>query len=371
MRLALAESNDDRALREFYAESSLHGPVDLRVERPGNFFDQYRLQSDDYSTFLLKTDKDRVVGIATIIFRKAFLKDKFETIGYCTDLRIAPSRQAIMEWTDHFTPLLEQLTHEKGCHYFFSAIARNQGRAYNALVRPRSVRRHIPRYYQLGRFEIVSVLGRLPFAPPPLRTLVIRHADAAADFEALAAYLRKKTEGRLLAYEYSAEFLKRRLETWPGLTDRNFILAEDRRGNIVGCVAPWDSAAVQTFSVHQYNGFSKTLRNTMNLLALTRMTSRLPRTGQRLNFDYLTHFHADNPDIFYSLLYEAYEHARPNKFLVYSQFIVDPTTRPPKSFAAAKVPFSLYTVLSPKTPLPDFLRMPRVRAAPDFELALL
>lgn len=371
MRLARAESSDDRAMRDFYAHSSLHGPVDLRVERPGHFFDQYRLQSDDFETFLLKTDKDRVVGIATILFRRAFLKDKFETIGYCTDLRIAPSRQAIMEWTDHFTPLLEQLMQERGCHYFFSAIARNQGRAYNALVRPRSVRRHIPRYYQLGRFEIVSLLGRLPFAPPPLRTLIIRRADAAADFEALAAYLRKKTEARLLAYEYSAELLKKRVDSWPGLTDRSFILAEDRRGNIVGCVAPWDSRAVQTFAVHQYNGFSKTLRNTLNVLSLSRMTSRLPRTGDHLNFEYLTHFHADNIDIFYSLLYEAYEHARPLKFLLYSHFTVDPKTHPPRSFAAAKVPFSLYTVLSPKTELPDFLRMPRVRAAPDFELALL
>ncbi|MEQ1876178.1 MAG: hypothetical protein ABL958_06000 [Bdellovibrionia bacterium] len=373
MKLVRASDSDDQALKQFYAESALHGPVDVKVERAGKFFDQYRLQSEDYHTYLFKdeSERERVLGLATVLFREGLLKDTYQRIGYCTDLRIAPTRQAIVEWTEHFSPLLEQLVQEKGCHYFFSAIAQYQGRAYNALVRPRAVRRNIPRYYQLGRFEIVNILGRIPYAPSPLKTLVIRRADATADFEKLAAYLKRKTSDRLLAYNYTAELLNERVRTWPGLQDRNFILAEDRRGNIVGCVAPWDASSAQSFKVDQYNGFSSTLRTALNMFSLSGFCSRLPAAGRPLDFQYLTHFHADNPDIFYSLLYEAYENARPKRFLVYSHFVIDPLTRPPKSFAAATLPFSLYTILSPKTDLPEFLRMPKVRQSPDFELALL
>jgi hypothetical protein len=371
VKIERAGPQDDAALKEFYTQSVLHGSVDVKVQRTGNFFDQYKLQSNDFHTYILKTPKEKIVGLATILFREGLLNEEMHAIGYCTDLRIAPSRTAILEWTDHFSPLLEQLSIEKKCDYFFSAIAQYQGRAYNALVRPRSVRRQIPRYYQLGRFEIVSVLGRLPIAPPRLKTITIRRAEANKDFEALARFLAKKTSGRLLSVKYTADLLNQRIQTWPGLSERSFLLALDQKQNIIGCVAPWDGSQVQKFLVEKYNGFGSTLRKGLNFISMTGLTSKLPREGGPLDFYYLTHFYADNPDIFYSLLFDAYEWARPKRFLVYSHFTVDPTTRPPRSFVTATVPFSLYTVLTHTTELPDFLRMPKVRRAPDFELACL
>jgi len=370
MRFYRATEADSDELKNFYSEVTLHGPIDISNVRPRNFFDQYRLQSSDFETFVLKNNENQIEGLGTIIYRKANIKGEEVLVGYCTDLRIAPTREAILTWTKHFLPVLEMAMKTRGCKYFFSVVVPQDGKAYNALVRPRSSRRNIPRFYMLSRFELVNVLGRLPLASKPLRTIEIDRGDIK-DLEPLVQYLSTKSKERNLSFIYTMELMKERFSRWPGFQIENFLIARDHDKNIIGCVAPWDSFEVQHFRVAQYHGFSRTLKRALDLSAFFGLSQSLPALDHSLNFLYLTHLYADNPDIFYSLLYESYEMAKPTKFLTYQHFSNDLTTLPPKAFISTTFPLAVYSLLPPAVPLPEFLRMSLQQFSPDIEAALI
>ncbi|MGE3973946.1 MAG: hypothetical protein AB7F59_05410 [Bdellovibrionales bacterium] len=370
MKIVKATESDAPELTKFFACQILHGPVDIQIVRPGHFFDQYRLQSSEFDVFVLKTNENEIRGMATIIYRKAFIAGNETYIGYCTDLRVAPDRETILTWTKHFLPVLQDAMKERNCKYFFSVVVPQDSRAYNALVRPRSARRNIPRFYMLARFELVTVMGRLPWATKPLSTIDIQRGENK-DFEPLLEYLQKSSQERTLSYVYTPELLRERLTRWPGFSIESFFIARDSKGKIIGCVAPWDSFEVQNFVVREYHGFTKTLKTAVGLASYTGIAQALPDLNKSLNFMYLTHLYADNPDIFYSLLYESYEIARPNKSLVYGHFVNHLTTLPPRPFLSTTLPLAVYSLLPPDQPLPDFLRMSRLVAAPDIEVAFI
>lgn len=370
MKITRATPNDTEALSNFFAQQVLHGPVDVKLTRPGNFFDQYRLHSDDYDVFVLRNNAGEVNGMAAILYRNAFINGEVTRIGYATDLRIAPTREAILTWTKHFLPVLQDVLHEKKCQYFFSVVVPQDSRAYNALVRPRSSRRSIPRFYMLGRFELVTVIGRTPWARKPLDTIEIKKAEKE-DLDALIAYLDRKSRERTLSYIYNKDLIQNRIQNWPGFGIESYMIAKDSEGNIIGCVAPWDSYEVQHMTIVEYHGFSKTLKRWMDMASFVGLTQRMPKAGEALNYSYLTHLYADNPDIFYSLLYESYELAKPTKSLVYAHFVSNLVTLPPRTFISTTFPLAVYSLLPPDQPLPEFLKMSRLAAPPDLEIAFI
>jgi len=370
VRITKATESDTEELANFFAQQTLHGPVDVQLARPGHFFDQYRLHSPHYDVFVLRDLKGQVNGMAAIVYRDAYINGEVKKIGYCTDLRIASTREAIITWTKHFLPVLQDALDDRKCDYFFSVVVPQDSRAYNALVRPRSSRRSIPRFYMLGRFELVTVIGRMPWASRPLDTIEIKKCESS-ELDALVSYLDKKSRERTLSYVYNRELIDYRIKTWPGFGMESYLIAKDSLGNIVGCVAPWDSYEVQHMTIVEYHGFSKTLKRAMDLASFVGLTQRMPKEGEALNFSYLTHLYADNPDIFYSLLYESYELMKPTKSLCYAHFANHLVTLPPRTFVSTTFPLAVYSLLPPDQPLPDFLRMSRLAAAPDLEIAFL
>ncbi len=370
MKITKATENDAEALSKFFSQQVLHGPVDVQLTRPGHFFDQYKLHSKNFDVFILRDLKNEVCGMAAIIYREAYINGEVTRIGYCTDLRIASTREAVLTWTKHFLPVLQEVLRDQKCQYFFSVVVPQDSRAYNALVRPRSSRRNIPRFYMLGRFELVTVIGRTPWASKPLDTIEIKKGDTE-DIDGLVSYLDRKSKERTLSYVFTKELLESRIRDWPGFGIESFLIAKDSQSNIIGCVAPWDSYEVQHMTIMEYHGFSKTLKSAMNIASLVGLTQRMPKVGEALNYSYLTHLYADNPDIFYSLLYESYELAKPTKSLCYAHFVNNLITLPPKTFISTTFPLAVYSLLPPDQPLPEFLKMSRLAAPPDLEVAFL
>lgn len=370
MKLYKAEAKDTQEISRFFSESVLHGSLDIRMQRPQDFFLQYQLQTDEFETYLLKNDEQKIEGVASFVYRDAHILGQVHKIGYCTDLRVSNSREAILAWTKYFLPLIEQGAKEHQVEFFFSVVAQNEGRAQNALLRPRSARRNIPRFYMLARFDVVMVIGRLPFAIKPLHTIDISPATEN-DLDALAYYLREKSRDRALSFVYTPELLRKQINTWPGLYPQSFLIARDKSKNIIGCVAPWDSFEVQNFVVQNYHGFTYSIKKLFDWTSIFKLTTRLPDPGEVLNFRYLTHFYADNPDIFYSLLYECYDRTPMSKILAYPHFAHDLISIPPRGFISSSSPMAIYTLLPPHKDLPDYLRVNRQELPPDIELALI
>lgn len=371
MKLTRTKTDINGQLSRFFKDKPVPGPIALSFDRYGDFFAPYRIQSDDYETLTLINDEDQVEAMASFVFREGEIEGERQVIGYATDLRVSPSRRAILSWSQHFLPVLEEEKKKRNCRYVFSVVAQSQTQAYNAFIRPRTSRRHFPRYHMFRRFRIVCIHGRWPFAPSPISSVALRQAREE-DLEALANYIvRKKHEGPLSFHTTPEDFVVS-LKRWAHLAIEDFILALDRSGKIIGCVAPWNSENIHKIQATDFTPRGQTLQDSLKALSLFRLTHPLTTGAERqLHFKYLTHFFADNPDLFYSLLYQAWEETPTDKFLCYPHFDGHLLSLPPKPFISSSMRAALYCILSPNDPQPDFLRPITFGAPPDFELPLL
>ncbi len=370
MKLSLATPEDDEALKTFYESFIIHNPIEIQVERPKSFFDYYKLQSDDFETHILKDNTGKVQGCATLVFREGQIMGQKTKIGYATDLRVAQTREAIMNWARYFLPITKSITEKRDVNYLFSVISGSDSTAYNTLLRPRAQRRNIPVYNLLRKFDLVSIVGHLPLLYQKLKTIELVRLDEK-DLEPLAHYLQRKSSHRALAFPYNVDFLKTRLQKWPGLRPESFIIAKDRRGNIVGCVAPWSSNSVQRLYAKKYTGFTETTKKALKIGSWFNLSSPLPQVGNEFQIEFLTHLYADNADIFEFLLEESYRAKAPDATLVYAHFHNFPQTRPPKQFFFSRTPSALYTVSTMETALPRELLHSPLENPPELELCLI
>lgn len=368
MKIIKAQASDGPKICEFYNNNILPGDVDLRLERE-EFFRPYELQSDDHSTYLLLNDEGAIEASASLVFRQGILGGESQVIGYATDLRVSSSRRAILNWTQHFLPILEQEKKVRNCQYVFTVVAQIQRQAYNAFIRPRLTRRPLPRYHLFRSLRMVSVHGILPWAPKPLTTIFLRQGTES-DWPTIAAYISTRRRRGVLHFSPTPEITLQNLARWPELHPKDFILAFDFERRLVGCVGLWDSDHLQkTFAV-TYHRRAKVLYDSLKALSLFRLAKSLPKAGRALHFSYLTHFCADNPDIFYSLLHSAYR-TSPGQFVVYAHFDGDLAYTPPRSMISAALKAGIYCIQDPQQLSPDFLSWSRRATPPEFELPFL
>ncbi len=370
MRLIVAQESDSERLKKFFSEQQVPGVVTYQVERHGSFFDKYRMQSDDFVTFMLIDRQDQIQGTATSVFRKGVLNGVEQNIAYAMDLRISKSRKAVMQWANLFLDNFDIELKNRNCLYTFSAIERTESQAYNALIRPRHSRRKLPRYYLYRQLYAVSIHGSWPLAPDPLVSLKIENGSKASSQE-IYDYIENKKKDKSIFFPLTYDQFDARLKKWRGLDWTDFIIARDSKNNICGCLAPWDSSHIQSLKVLEYSGRSHLLYQGLEFARVFRLGNRLPHLGDNLPAVYLTHLEVDNPDIFYTLLCEAQDRLEDNQFLLYGAFKGDYTLRPPRSQIFAQIPYGLYSVLRPQQKFPDFLRPNPWIPPPNLDLAEL
>jgi hypothetical protein len=292
-------------------------------------------------------------------------------VGFATDLRIAATRQAILQWPDKLLPAMNEAANQRGCEYIFSILNATQTHAYNALIRPRSQRRNIPRYYLYRKYDVVTIHGKVPFSDLPFLSTIRIAPLETNDLEPLANYLHSKAIHKPLSFPYSVELLKERFKKWPGFEPKNFLIAKDARKNIIGCVAPWKASQILGITVLNYTGFGETIYSFSKWFSYFNFVKRLPPVGGEIKIKFLTHLYADNPDIFGALLAESFRISQKNELLSYPHFDRTPLTLPPKNFITSSMPFSIYTVLPPEKPLPEFLQPHKVTPPPEIEPILV
>lgn len=370
MRLVKATDADNEKLLHYFAQGVNPGSVYVRLRRMFNFFNQYRIQSPDHVTYLLLNDNDEIEAMATLVFREGWIDGEKQIIGYATDLRVSNTRRAILQWSQHFMPVLEEARAQRGCRYIFTVVAQSQRQAYNAFVRPRTIRRNLPRYYLFRRFQTISLHGLWPLHRDPLPGIIVRNATEN-DFDLLADYLVERNKEKPLFFYGDRAGFRASLERWRDLYIENFLLAFSKQGELLGTAAPWSPQQIQRVYAHKYGPTAQNMRDVLKVLSWFGIAHPLPKEGQELQLRYLTHLNASNPDVLYSLCYNAFQALGKREFLMYSHFEGDLVTLPPKGFISGSQNFGLYCVLSPADKLPDFLKPSHVTQAPDFEPALM
>ncbi len=360
MKLEIAKPEDSQALSEFFKSFPMRGNVEMKVERYGNFFAPYDVQAESHLTYQLKNDENNLEGVATFLMKDVLIEGKVRPVAFGRDLRISSNRRAILEWSQHFLPVMEEVFQTFGCNHLFSILSMSEVQALNAFVRPRTMKRPLPNYHLFRRFNLVSLHGQLPWHKNPLPHLRLRHGNAN-NLDALIYYISEKSRERDLSTVWNSQSFFDKLDRWQGLKLEDFIIAFDGNDNIVGCVAPWSAGGMQDFipmnyslrghNFRQFLKFGKTLGWTRTL---TKPYSRI-KIEAGLNFKYLNFLFADNEDIFESLLWKAFDDASESEFLIYAQTRSDLFSRRPLGWISAKMPFGVYLLNMPDKAPPSFL----------------
>jgi hypothetical protein len=366
MKLFEASIKDDEELKSFFNDQVVSGLYDYKLFRPNSYFDQYKLTTKDYITYILRDSNNKIHATTSLLFKKAYINHKEQTIGYVTDLRVSKSREATLSWPKVFVPAMEEARKNRQCEFVFSDIEQYESKAYNLLLRRRNRATKLPRYHLFQKFYLVVVYGKTFFADNPLLAIKITYGRTE-DIEPLCHYLLEKSVRRPLRYHLTPEELERRCREWPNFSVQNFLVARKQNGDIIGCMAPWNNRDVQRVVAHNYHGKSLQVYSTSRLLSPIKLMRPLPHKGDFFSVKHITHSAYDNPDIFYSLLNHAYEDCQNSELLVYPNYLGDYTTRPPLSFITVKIPHGFYTVLDSDKKLPSYLHPNPFYPSPDFQ----
>jgi len=359
MEVQVAKESDSLELSKFHAGFTSRGLVEFKLDRKDDYFSHYRCQSPEFRTYILR-DENGIHASASFIIRESLFNGKVVRAAYANDLRVANSRKAILEWTQHFLPVMKQIEDDFKADYLFSMMNLAEPSALNTFIRPRNMKRPLPRYYLYRKFNLVTLHGRFPFSPTPLSTIRVREGSSA-NFDALLAYLIDRAQYRPFSTTWNQERLEKKFSNMSGFSLSNFLIAFDAKDDIIGCVAPWRPTGLQkliplsySLRAHNFRQFLKFAR----FLGWTRPLAKpVASTGKEtpLNYQILTHLFSMNEDVLDTLLFEAFQRASKDEFLLYTQCEQDFKLRPPQHWISAKIPYALYSVVAPEKAMPEFL----------------
>lgn len=365
MELKKATERDNENLKHYFEQQVVTGAYNYSLSRPHSFFDQYRLSTKDFHTYILRDHKQQIQATASILFKKAYINNQEQFVGYATDLRVSPTRKATLSWAKEFVPAFDQLKKERDCDFVFSDLELFENQAYNTLLRRRTRQHKLPRYHLFRKLFLVVIYGRRLLRAKPISTIKI-HRGRLDQLDEIALYLQGKSVRRPLRYNLSSAELSRRCQQWPNFTIENFLIARNSQNQIIGCMAPWNNSEVQKITVRKYHRKSLQVFNTSRALHTLGLTRPLPSAGTAFKVKHLTHLATDNPDILYALTCYAYDECTSKELLVYPNYFGDFASRPDRSFISAKIPYGLYSILNAEQKRPDFLRPNPFHPAPDF-----
>lgn len=368
-----ATPKDSSRLNDFFFSVPIQGKLEIKIRRQSDFFSFYERLNYQFKTMILenvsaksnekKDSESSTLGTATFIFQRRFLKTFESKFAFACDLRISPTRQAILNWGQHFTPQLEKLRTEQKVEHIITSINLSDSQLVNTFLRPRARKGLRPLYELISKYSLVSVHGYYPFSKPKNENVFIERCTSI-DRPALIAYLRKRfLEVELVPSEFLNDF-ERTIQGSLIYMWSQFIIAKDPTGKIVGCVYPIASTLLQDYFPQNYNSRSNNFRQFLKLASLLRFGRKLTKPfsstqkDDTLNFRLLHFFFFDHPEVMKSLLWGAYADSKQNEFVVYAYQEGQFAYRPPHGTISVAHPYALYEIKHPD---------PRINADPSLK----
>ncbi len=375
MILDLAGPSDNSELLSFFKEFPVKGVVEFKLDRLQDYFGPYKLHSDEFQTYVLRDKAHKIQATASFVFRQVMQDGIVQKIALATDLRVSSNRNAMLQWSGYILPVMEKISKEQNVSQFFSIINLTEPAGINLFLRPRTMKRPMPRSYLYRRFNLTTIHGKFPLAPKSLPHVKIRRGSEQ-NLESLLAYILKRSQYRPFASVWDLESLNKKILRIPGFKLSDFLIAYDSNENVIGCMAPWSFSGIQDWIPRSYTLRAHNFRQFLkfgSVLGWTRKLSKPIRsTGLEapLQFQYLTHIHVDNEDIFESLVHSAYQNAKAEEFLCYAQIQQDIRLLPPASWITSQIPHAIYAMLPPRKDPPAYLH-PSINLNPEIEAYLI
>lgn len=370
MQIRRAAAVDNERILAFQAEHAMQGSLPLRFDRGPDYFGLLNCHSQDHRTWLAQAeDGAPLKGLASLVVRPGYLQGVAQPVAYLGDLRATPNRQLSRSWMDFVQVQLAELGRADGVRHAYCCLIRDNLLARRSLLtgsrRNKLGFTHWHGYSNISIYSARSLSG--PANPAGLR--IVR--ASAEHLEALCAFLDKESREQPFGSVFSQEEFSRRLQTWPDFGIASFMLALDRPGNIVGCVAPWDASSIKRIVLERLPPNLQAARLGFNLLSPFLGRPPIAAAGQALNEMYLTHVQISKRDpAIFSLLLDAVWRSirRDCALLQLCLFDGDPLWRSMQRFRFADIAMDLYTLATRQADNPPADLAGRI---PGFEIYLV
>ena len=361
---------DNPALLGFVARHAMQAGVTLRFDRSPDFFALLDAHSEQHETWLL-LEGEHILGMGTLVTRPGYIGGRAETVVYLGELRVSLRREIAGLWRSLLRERISALLEHQPARYAYCCIMRANHGARAAVLSGR--RADGLAFAHLRGYASVALLARKPRLCRPRSRLAVRRATIA-DTERLLALLDADARERVFGVVFDASSWARRLALWPSFGIESFYLAFDRRDTLLGCLAPWDSSAVNRVVIERLPATARYMRAAYNALTPLTGKPRIPAdSASHLPDIWLTHVavRKRDPEIFAALLDAAYADLAANgRYATVSlcAFDADPLAPALDRFWRYSVPMDVYSLQldSRAPPLAQ-----RSDAPPGFEIYLV
>lgn len=341
-----AGADDNDAILAFMREEGMQAGMSFRFERAPDFFALHNAHSPINATWIA-TRHDSIVSIASVVIRPAHVDGSISTVAYLADLRQASGRGVSGLWRTVALAVLDEIRLNYSATLAYFSILRDNRIARSSILDSRLGKRI--GFHRLRGYRTVSVVGMLPWRRWRRRRLDIRRA-CPGDSEELRKFVDAQSRELQLSPVFDQQTWRRRLADWPGFGIESFLVATDSNGHIAGCVAPWDSSAINRIVIDSLPRRVELLRRALNATStVTRRPEILVGASTHLPDLCLTHIRVRNrdPEAFAELLTVAFrEMIRTRRYatLTFCLYDDDPLWPALRDMIFTSVPMDLYCV---------------------------
>ncbi|MDH5617776.1 MAG: hypothetical protein OEZ11_03975 [Gammaproteobacteria bacterium] len=341
-RRAVADDND--AILAFMRDEGMQAGMSFRFERAPDFFALHNAHSPDNATWLV-TREGRIVSITSVVVRPAYIDGSIGAVAYLADLRQASGRGVSGLWRKVAIAVLDEIRLHYGATLAYCSILRDNRIASSSILESRLGKRL--GFGRLRGYRTVSVVGMLPWRRWGRRRYEIRRA-LSSDSEELREFVDAQSRDLQLSPVFDSQTWQRRITGWPEFGIENFLIARDSRGHIAGCVAPWDSSAINRIVIDALPQRVELLRKALNAASVfTRRPTISVGASSHLPDLALTHIRVRDrdPEVFAELLTVAFRdmiRTRRYATLTFCLYDEDPLWRALRNMISTTVPMDLY-----------------------------
>ncbi len=255
----------------------------LFYDRSPDFFSFLSLQSSDYKVMVLRDNDQKIIGVASIVRRDAYVEGEKIKLGYLSDLRIdIPSDKkealkALVTWKNCFDDVMNNIKtlEDFHCDYLITAIMKGNEKAKNSLVRQE---KGAFRYTLYSNYKMVSIIDFL--GTSRISKYKVKRATLEEKKEVLEFF---STHQKQRNFGYTKEQLIYQLENWTNFSIENFFLVK-KNDELVGIVSTWNPSLSKSIVVDKAPFFIKFMNSLMSLFTKT------PKVNEKLKIEYLNHF---------------------------------------------------------------------------------
>lgn len=356
--IILRESNpaDSDKLGHFFSQIATHGLLDIKIQRQVDFFSLYRRLQLRFHNYILEQTNDiqnnEILGTASFLVQHTQVADKNIKLSYACDLRVSPQRQAILNWSRHFLPQLQNLIETEKVEHFMTSLSLENQQAINAFTRTKQKRTNKPYYELIRKFNLVSIHGFYPLVFNVNPYIRIKYLDKE-NHKKFLHYLVEKLKTLDLVPTAMVTALENYIYESLIYSYRNFVIALDAKDNIVGCCYPLSSSYLQDYFPQSYNQQANNFRQFLKFASLLKIGRKLTKPfsrtkkDQTLNFQFLHFLFFEHPEVFQKMVKFTYDQSTQDEFLVYTYEQSMFTYRPPIGTIHSESPYALYEIRTP------------------------